>query len=53
VSEAQREVRRAERELERAQRRLDRAKQALERARDKEADAGKRVERAEGTVRRP
>jgi hypothetical protein len=46
-------VRQAERELESAQRRLERAKQALVRARDKEADAGKRVERAEATARRP
>jgi hypothetical protein len=53
VSEAERDVRQAERELERAQRRLEKAKQALVRARDKEADAGKRVEQAEATVRRP
>jgi hypothetical protein len=53
VSEAQREVRQAERELERAQRRLGRAEQALERARDKEADAGKRVEQAEASANRP
>jgi flagellar motility protein MotE (MotC chaperone) len=53
VSEAQRDVKQAERELERAQRRLERANEALERARDKEADAGKRVEQADGTARRP
>jgi chromosome segregation ATPase len=52
VSEAQRGVRQAERELERAQRRLEKAKQALVRARDKEADAGKRVERAQATAGR-
>jgi hypothetical protein len=53
VSEAQRYVTQAERELERAQQRLERAKQALERAHNKEADAGKRVEQAEATARRP
>jgi hypothetical protein len=53
VFESQRDVRQAERELESAQRRLERAKQALVRARDKEADAGKRVEQAEATARRP
>jgi hypothetical protein len=53
VSEAERNVRQAERELARAQRRLEKAKQALVRARDKEADAGKRVEQAEATARRP
>jgi chromosome segregation ATPase len=53
VSEAQRDVRQAEGELERAQRRLERAKQTLERARDKEADAGKRVEQTEASANRP
>ena len=46
-------MRQAERELERAQRGLEKAKQALVRPRDREADAGKRVERAEATGGRP
>ena len=53
ASKAERDVKQAEMELERAQRRLDKAKQALERARDREADAGKRVEEAEATAKRP
>jgi hypothetical protein len=53
VSEAERDVRQAERELERAQRRLEKANQALVRAREREADAGKRVEGAEATAGRP
>jgi hypothetical protein len=53
VSDAQRAVRQAERELDRAQRQLEKTKQALVRARDKEADAGKRVEQAEARARRP
>jgi hypothetical protein len=51
VSEAQRDVRQAERDLERVQRRLERAEQALERARDRELDAGRRVEQAETAKR--
>jgi hypothetical protein len=53
VSEARRDLRQAERELERVQWRLEKAKQALVRASDEEADAGKRVEQAEATARRP
>jgi hypothetical protein len=53
VSKAQRDVGQAERELARAQRRLESANQTLARARDKEADAGKRVEQAQASANGP